>query len=266
VVVRAEPFLSGAAPACRRWITTIARVAAPLVLVHGGGHGAWCWEPTVALLAAPALAVDLPPTSVRGGPGRYDQDPGLDTLTLADWAGSVLDAATAAGWDRFVLAGHSLGGATIAEVTRRAPDRVAHVVYVSAVVPEEGGTVLEMLPPEIIERTAGGLSDEVVREMFCSDMDEDQIRFVLDHVGTEVLGVLTEPVTRSGTAAAMPTTFVRLARDNALPPATQEGCIARLRRDVDVVEVIEIDAGHDVMISAPAALAAVLDAIAVTAI
>jgi pimeloyl-ACP methyl ester carboxylesterase len=240
-------------------------VAAPLVLVHGGGHGAWCWEPTVAKMAAPALAVDLPPVSVRGGPGRYGQDPALDTLTLADWAGSVLEAATAAGWDRFVLAGHSLGGATIAEVTRRAPDRVAHVVYVSAVVPEEGGTVLEMLPPEMLERMAGGLTDEVVREMFCSDMDGEQTRFVLDHVGTEVLGVLTEPAIRTGTPAAMPTTFVRLARDNALPPATQDSCIARLRHEVDVVDVIEIDAGHDVMISASAALAAVFDVIAATA-
>ena len=203
--------------------------------------------------------------SVRGGPGRYDQDPALDTLTLADWAVAVLDAATAADWDRFVLAGHSLGGATIAEVTRRAPDRVAHVVYVSAVVPEEGHTVLDMLPSEIFERAANGLTDEVVRDMFCTDMDEDQVRFVLDHVGTEVLGVMTEPVTRAGTPPAMPTTFVRLARDNALPPATQDGCIARLRHERDVVDVIEIDSGHDVMISDPAALAAVLDAIAAVA-
>lgn len=234
----------------------------PLVLVHGGGHGAWCWEPTLALLASPTLAVDLPPVSVRGGPGRYDQDPALDTLTLSDWADCVLEAATSTGWERFVLAGHSLGGATIAEVTRRAPERVAHVVYVSAVVPEEGGTILDMLPPEIFERTARGLTDDVVRAMFCTDMNEEQVRFVLAHVGTEVLGVLTEPVSRAGTPSAMPATFVRLAQDNALPPATQDGCIARLGADVDMVDVIEIDTGHDAMISSPAELAAVFDVIA----
>jgi pimeloyl-ACP methyl ester carboxylesterase len=216
----------------------------------------------VTLLAAAALAVDLPPVSVRGGPGRHDQDPALDTLTLADWAAAVLEAVTAAGWDRFVLAGHSLGGATIAEVARRAPERVAHVVYISAVVPEEGGTVLDMLPPEIFERAAGGLTDEVVRDMFCTDMDDDQFRFVLDHIGTEVLGVMTEPVSRIGTPSGLPTTFVRLARDHALPPATQDACIARLRRESDVVDVIDLDTGHDVMISAPVALAGVLDAIA----
>jgi pimeloyl-ACP methyl ester carboxylesterase len=261
----AHEFLSAPPPGCRRRLATIAAMSVPIVLVHGGGHGAWCWEPTVALLATPVLAVDLPPVSVRGGPDRHEQVPALNTLTLADWADSVLEAATAAGWERFVLAGHSLGGATIAEVTRRAPERVAHVVYVSAVVPEEGGTVLDMLPPEIFERTALGLTDDVVRDMFCTDMDEDQVRFVLDHVGTEVLGVLTEPVTRAGTPSAMPTTFVRLAQDNALPPATQDRCIARLHAEVDVVNVIEIDTGHDAMISAPAVLAAYFDIVAAAA-
>jgi len=259
-------FLSGVVTVRRRRLATIAVVVVPIVLVHGGGHGAWCWEPTVAELTADVLAVDLPPTSIRGGSGRLVEVPECGTLTLADWAVAVLDAAVAAGWDRFVLAGHSLGGATIAEVARRQPDRVAHLVYVSAVVPQEGGSVLDMLPEELLERTAAGLTEDAVRDMFCTGMDEDQTRFVLDNVGTDVVGVLTETVSRRGTPRTIPVTFVRLARDNALPPATQDACIARLRREFDVVDVVDLDAGHDVMISAPAALAPVLDAVAAAAI
>jgi pimeloyl-ACP methyl ester carboxylesterase len=216
----------------------------------------------VAVLATSVLAVDLPPVSIRGGAGRLDQVPECETLTLADWATAVLDAATAAGWERFVLVGHSLGGATIAAVARRAPARVARLVYVSAVVPEEGGSVLGMLPAELLERTGGGLTEEAVREMFCTAMDEEQTRFVLDNVGTEVVGTLTEAVSRAGTPRTMPVTFVRLARDNALPPATQDACIDRLRREFDVVDVVDLDAGHDVMISAAGTLAAVLDELA----
>jgi pimeloyl-ACP methyl ester carboxylesterase len=219
----------------------------------------------VAVLTTSVLAVDLPPVSIRGGVGRFDQVPECETLTLADWATAVLDAATAAGWERFVLVGHSLGGATIAGVARRAPDRVAHLVYVSAVVPEEGGSILDMLPAELLERTAGGLTGGAVREMFCTGMDEEQTRFVLDNVGTEVVGALAEAVSRAGTPRTMPVTFVRLARDNALPPATQDACIERLRREVDVVDVIDLDAGHAVMISAPATLAAILDDVAAAA-
>jgi pimeloyl-ACP methyl ester carboxylesterase len=127
----------------------------PVVLVHGGGHGAWCWASTVTELRADVLAVDLPPPSIRGGPARHDEVPECATLTLADWATAVLDDDAAAGWDRFVLAGHSLGGATIAEVARRAPARVARLVYVSAVVPAEGGSVLDMLPAALLERFTG---------------------------------------------------------------------------------------------------------------
>lgn len=78
--------------------------------------------------------------------------------------------------------------------------------------------------------------------------------------------MLTEAVSRTGTPRTTPVTFVRLARDNALPPATQDACIARLRHEVDVVDVIDLDAGHNVMISAPAALAAVLDEVAAAAV
>ena len=259
-------FLSAAVPGWRRDLATIAGVSVPIVLVHGGGHGAWCWGPTVSELSSEVLAVDLPPVSIRGRAGRLVSVPECETLTLADWAAAVLDAATTAGWDRFVLVGHSLGGATIADVARRAPHRVVHLVYVSAVVPEEGGSVLDMLPAELLERTAGGLTEEAVREMFCTGMDEDQIGFVLAHIGTEVVGVLTEAVSRMGTPRTMPVTFVRLSRDNALPPATQAACIARLRQEVDVVDVIDLDTGHDVMISAPAALAGVLDEVAAAAV
>ncbi|MGH9019350.1 MAG: alpha/beta fold hydrolase [Acidimicrobiales bacterium] len=237
-------------------------MSAPVVLVHGGGHGAWCWEATVAEMASAVLAVDLPPVSIRGGAGRLEHVPECDTLTLADFADAVLDGATASGWDRVVLVAHSLGGATIAEVARRSHGRVAGLVFVSAVVPEEGGTVLEMLPAGMLERLAGGLTEEAVRDMFCTGMTEEQTRFVLDNVGTEVIGVMTQRVSRQGAPTTVPVTFVRLARDNALPPATQDACIARLGREFATVDVVDIDAGHNVMITAPATLAAVLDAVA----
>jgi pimeloyl-ACP methyl ester carboxylesterase len=57
---------------------------------------------------------------------------------------------------------------------------------------------------------------------------------------------------------------VRLARDQGLPPAAQDASIARLR-ELAPVTVVELDTGHDVMISDPPALAAVLDEVAAAA-
>jgi pimeloyl-ACP methyl ester carboxylesterase len=234
-----------------------------VVLVHGGGCGAWCWTPLLPSLGARAVAVDLPPRSIRGGPARHVAPPQLDRVDVGSWAASVLSDADAAGFERFVLAGHSLGGLTVAEVARIAPERVAHLVLVSAVAPPEGLTVLDVLPPEVIERSAGGLTDDVLAWMFGNDMDAAQLRLVVDHTGTEAVQVITTPVSRVGLPADIPVTFVRLLRDQALPPAVQDSCIASLRASPgSTVEVVEIDSGHMVMITHPEALAAVLDGIA----
>lgn len=248
-------------------------MTAPIVLVHGGGHGAWCWQRLLPHLEAPTRAVELPPVSIRGGAGRHDSPPGLGDITLADFADATLAAVDEAGFDRFVLVGHSMGGLTVTEVARRVPERVVHMVFVSACVPPQGGTIVDTLPPELREMSeaagrqarAGGpagaaaLPDEMIRQLFCNDMNEEQTRFVLDHCGTEAGGVLIDPVDRAAIPAGLPKTYVRLRRDQALDPATQDQMIANLEAcPGGTVAVVEINAGHDVMISDPAALAAAL--------
>jgi pimeloyl-ACP methyl ester carboxylesterase len=231
----------------------------PVVLVHGGAHGAWCWAPLLPALGDDAIAVDLPPTSIRGGPRRNDLPRGMDDIHVAEWAEAVLAAADVAGFERFVLVGHSLGGLTICETGRRAPARVAHLMFVSAMVPPEGKTVLDALPPEIIALTAAGMTEATVVEMFCSDLDAAQTRFVLDHVGSEVMNPMVDPVTRAGMSAEIPKTYVRLTQDHALPPAAQDASIAALREvPGGTVHVVELDSGHSAMISHPADLAAIL--------
>jgi pimeloyl-ACP methyl ester carboxylesterase len=256
-------------------------VATPIVLVHGGAHGAWCWEPTRAHLGSPALAIDLPPKSIRGVPASTlgTPPPEVNTVSLDDFATSAITDIDAANFEHFVLVGHSMGGLTIAEVARRAPERVAHLVFVSCIIPPEGGTVIDTLPAEVRDMTRdavaaaqaggvnpmGGLDEETVRRMFCNDMDEVQTRFVLDHTGVEAPAAFADSVTRVGIPQSMPTTYVRLLRDQALAPDVQDEQIEHLRASPGVdVQVVELDTGHDVMISAPELLADVLDGLAST--
>jgi pimeloyl-ACP methyl ester carboxylesterase len=252
-------------------------VAEPLVLVHGGAHGAWCWAPTIEHLTGPHLAIDLPPKSVRGVPAPDPPPPELGTLTLDDWAASAIADIDAAGLEQLVLVGHSMGGLTIAEVSRRIPERVRHLVFVSAMVPPEGGLVFDAIPSDSRDaaapllagdegaerRPAVGLGDERLRFMFCNDMDDEQTRFVLEHTGAEVSAVFAERVSRVGIPAELPKTYVRLLRDQALSLEDQDFAIENLLDSPGgEVEVIELDTGHDVMISAPGLLAEVLDEIA----
>jgi pimeloyl-ACP methyl ester carboxylesterase len=246
------------------------------VLVHGGAHGAWCWAPLVPLLDGEVLAVDLPPKSARGV--RADAaslPPELATVGLDDFATSAIADIDAAGIDRFVLVGHSMGGLTVAEVARRIPDRVHCLVFVSCIIPPEGGSVIDTIPEEfrdtvresaarakagdLAQGPATGLDEATVRRMFCNDMDEDQAQLVLAHTGAEAPRAFDDTVTRVGIPETMSKVYVRLARDQALSPDEQAAAIENLRASPGGdVRVAELDTGHDVMISAPSVLAGVL--------
>lgn len=203
------------------------------------------------------LAIDLPPKSVRGGPGRLESPPELPDLTLGDFADSARRDIDDAGIERFVLVGHSMGGLTISELARREPGRVDHLVYVSCIVPPEGVSAMDALPQPLLDAAPDAV------EMFCNDMDEEQARFVLENMGNEAGGVLHEPVWRSGIPVEVPKTFVKLLRDQSLRPEDQDAYAENLRRSPGGdVDVITIDAGHDVMISRPKELADVLNRIA----
>lgn len=258
-------------------------MALPVVLVHGGGHGAWCWAPLLEHLAADGLAVDLPPKAVRGGAQRFADLPELRTLTVADFATSVLADVATVGWERFVLVGHSLAGITIPEVAARAPGAVAHLVFVSCAVPPEGGSVIDALQGDVAEMaranlaqsmarppsdrpTGPSLPEEMLRHMFGTGLDDEQMQLVLDHFGNEVMGIMAEPISRADLPAATPKTWVRLVRDAVVSLDEQAANVAHLEASPGgTVEVVDLDAGHDAMISHPRELAAVIDRIATAA-
>jgi len=250
--------------------------SAPVILVHGGAHGAWCWQPMLPYLDARALAVDLPPKAIRGCTVDVPPPPETATIGLREFADAVLAAAGEAGLARFALVGHSMGGLTIAEVARRAPERVSHLIFVSCLVPPEGGAVVDALPEAVRDMTreamqrardgdvsmGPGMDDALKRFMFCNDMTEEQTRFVLERCGHECPSAFLDTVTRAGIPPELRKTYVRLLRDQALEPAVQDEQVAHLRASPGgPVEVVELDCGHDAMVSRPRDLATILNAL-----
>ncbi len=135
-------------------------------------------------------------------------------------------------------------------------------MFVSALVPPEGSTALSAMAPEIMERVADGLTEQITVDMFCSDLDDAQTRFVLENTGAEAAQVMVEPVSRAGIPPELPKTYVRLSEDHALPPSAQDASIAALRAvPGGTVKVVELDAGHNVMISRPRDLTAIIVAV-----
>jgi len=89
----------------------------PVVFVHGAGgsHQHWLYQ-VRDLPGAPTYALDLPGHGRSEGPGREEIG------AYGNWLVAFLDAA---GLDRAVLVGHSMGGAIAQDVALRHPARVA---------------------------------------------------------------------------------------------------------------------------------------------
>jgi len=216
-----------------------------IVLVHGGMHTAGCWAPVLPLLDRPARAVDLP--------GRGSRPADLDTVTLADCVEAVMEEADAAGFGRFSLVGHSLGGVTITETGYRYPQRITHLIYVGALIPPPDSSASIIMTGGDLD-SMGSIPAEMARSLFGNDLSDEQWADHLNGMVPEAVRIMNARV--SGYPSGIPTTYVTMSRDVAVPPALAEEMVVNLGSGV-VRRCI--DAGHSVMVSQPALLAEIVN-------
>lgn len=109
----------------------------PVVLIHGSGASLFVWEGWVRELGQQArlISVDLPGHGLTGAWPR-------DEYTIEAYADFIEVLVDTLRLDRFVLVGHSLGGAVAWTFAATRPDRVSQLVLVdSAGYPREDGAI-----------------------------------------------------------------------------------------------------------------------------
>lgn len=103
---------------------------APVLALHGWLDNAASFGPLCEHLEGVRLvALDLP------GHGHSAHRPPGCAYHFMDYAGDVLAAADALGWDRFSLLGHSLGGAIASVIAGACPERVERLALIEAIGP-----------------------------------------------------------------------------------------------------------------------------------
>ena len=237
------------------------RTQSPIVLVHGAFQSAATWD-----LVAPRLQES----------GRRVI---VATLTgLGPTAGALSEAVTlelhvrdvAALLEReelhdVVLVGHSYAGMIITGVAERARARIAHLVYVDALVPEHGQTAMQLLPQgtrdtfrKLADEGGGWRMRPNERLMDLWGLEDGPARkFVEARLCDFTIRCFDQPVdTPTQAASALPRSYIASVKEHYPAKVVFDPFAARARKEGWSYH--ELPTGHDCQAEMPDALSELL--------
>lgn len=191
------------------------------VLVPGAWHGGWAWHPVARRLqtAGHRVVALTPPGLAVGDDARG--------VTLDDAVAQVVEAVERRDLTSVTLVAHSWGGYPVTGAALRIPQRVAKVVYVSAVVPQAGVSMTDELPgpgADFTRATIDASSDGAVTlpfDVFSQSLMQGEAealqRLVFDLLTPQPARYLLDSLAAADLAALdIPTSYVLAEDDQAL--------------------------------------------------
>jgi len=235
------------------------RVMANILLIHGAGHGAWCWRdvmPELEQLGHQVRAIDLP--------GHGDDKTPYQDVTLDLYTDAILDALT----EPAVLVAHSMGGYPVTAAAERAPDLVQRLIYLCAYVPADGLSLAQMrmqaprqpLLPAIrmTDDNKGWTADpELAPGIFYNDCPHEAVAFALEHLCVQATQPTSVPVETGSNYASVARSYIRCMNDHTIPPEFQ----VTMTQDWPEGTVHEMQCGHSPFFTDPKGLSALIDQI-----
>lgn len=223
------------------------------VLVHGGGHGGWCFQRVAAVLRRDGHEVWTPTLTGYGERSHLRHaDVTFDTAVT-----DVVNVLRFEDLHDVVLVGHSLGCVVIPRIAEAIPDRIRSVVWLAGPVLADGETLLEAVPqtPAIAAAITvlpdGRLETDrdALLHAILSDGTDDDVRWVAErHVDDYPRAALVEPGRLSAfLSLGIPTAYIGAQRDQTIPIALARRFAARLPD----TRWLEVDSSHDCMIAKP---------------
>lgn len=218
------------------------------VLVHGAWHGGWCWKKLTPILRAAGHEVYAPTLTGLGERAHLlTPQVGLDTH-VAD----IVALLEYEDLQDVILVGHSYGGMVIAGVAAQASERLAHLIYLDAFLPEAGKSVQDyaVIPPR---RDDGWRIPSPGTPADFGVTDARDIAWMITRLGDQPYKTLTQPVQR----AKEPTrTLVQTFILCTQAPFFAEAAERAQRQGFRYRELFS--AGHDAMVTQPHELARIL--------
>lgn len=228
------------------------------VLVHGAWHGGWCWQRVVPLLTGRGHAVHAPTLSgVSDRAHLASPLIGLDTHVE-----DVVALIRAHDLSDVVLVGHSYGGQVISGVADAIPERIALRVHLDGFI-GDGRPAVELQPPEIAHHYRESVAEAgfgwLIPTRSLAKLgvtDPEDVRWLTERLTPHPWRTFTDPLALTGAVDRVPAAFVESVDWMRVFRPFAE--LARAR----CWPVREIATGHESMVTAPEALAEVLDELA----
>ena len=223
------------------------------VLIPGAWMGAWVWNPVSSGLRA--LGHDVYPLTLSG---LADEDADVSDVGLETHVGDVLSVLEESDLRDVAVVGHSYSGIVAGQVADRAPDRVAHTVFVDAFLPHDGKSMLDAFPEpqrkdelrQIAENGGRWPAPDVAGAADGHGLCVEQARWLVERLVDHPGRTVSEPAV--------------LSRPLAKQRATYIACTFEISDDVAAMReepswtFRTLQTGHWPMVSAPDELVALL--------
>jgi pimeloyl-ACP methyl ester carboxylesterase len=226
------------------------------VLVHGTGHGGWCWQKVVPILRAAGSTV-YAQTLTGVGDRSHLFKCGVDLTT------HITDVSSLMFYEDLtdvVLVGHSYAGMVITGVAAIAPERLRQLIYLDAYLPDEGQSEVDLWPSDMrAEIEAGAQAGDGRRPPPSPEImgitDPATADWVRNRITPHPMATYTEAVPRGNARSAA---LVRAYITCTEGPLTSVFRPFAEKAKAAGWVVREIATGHDAMLTAPDAVGKLL--------
>jgi pimeloyl-ACP methyl ester carboxylesterase len=225
---------------------------ATYVLIHGGGHGGWCYQRVARILRAARHEV-VTPTLTGLGERAHLLDENVDLDRHIQDVVAVLQFEDL---HDVILVGHSYGGMVITGVADRAADRIGRLVFLDAATPVNGQSLVDVAGPVInAVRPFGEVRDGVELVLLPAPdagllygvSDPDDLAWMAERLTPHPWQCFAQPLELSNETSLWAIPQYHIVCTSTLATRDPQ-LVGRARAEG---RLWDIDTGHDLMITEP---------------
>jgi pimeloyl-ACP methyl ester carboxylesterase len=231
---------------------------ATFLVAHGAWGAGYAWKKMHPLMAARGHRLVTPTYTGLGERGHL-ASPSND---LDQHVQDIMAVIKYEDLQNIVLIGHSYGGMVATGVADRTRDRIAQLIYLDAFVPRDGEALFDLISPEaqkaMRESANAGDGWRVASLQIPPDTSDEDSKWLSERRMPQSIKCFDTPLRLTGGEITVPRSYIYCQRAT---PADTFRPFANRAKSEPGWRYYEIDASHSPHVTAPEALARMLERI-----